>query len=374
MMASTAFASFAVPTISVKQGLSNANVESVLAARDGSVWLGTRDGLNRWNDGQMTLYRKRRAQPSGAAHEIIDSGLPDDFRAPCFRTIAGEFGSPPVAGLAYFEHGRFTPVTTMPGGYVHSIAEDSAGDLWISQDQGFFHLLRGGVVKQIPWAKLERKDLALALAADPLQGGLWLGFSQGGVAYFKDGQVRASYAAADGLGEGRVNGLHIDRDGTLWVATEGGLSRVKNGRVVTLSSQNGLPCRSVHDVVEDDTHSFWLYMACGLVRIARPELDAWVKNPKRTIQATIFDSSDGLRLSAIFGALDPRVGKSKDGRLWCVSEGSVFVIDPRRLDRRRFSFNKLPPPVHIEQITADGKDLRCSPRIAPASASPRSRD
>ena len=368
------FRGFSVTAIPVKQGLTNAYVESVLPDRDGSVWLGTRNGLDRWNDGRLTLYRKRRAQPSGAAHEIIDSGLPDDFQGSVYQDHRGRIWVFSRGGASYFERGRFTPVPTMPGGYAHSVAEDSAGDLWISQDQGFFHLLRGGVVKQIPWANLKRQDLALALAADPLQGGLWLGFSQGGVAYFKDGQVRALYAAADGLGEGRVNGLHIDRDDTLWVATEGGLSRVKNGRVVTLSSQNGLPCSSVHDVVEDDTHSFWLYMACGLVRIARPELDAWVKNPKRTIQATIFDSSDGLRLSAIFGALDPRVGKSKDGRLWCVSEGSVFVIDPRRLDRRRFSFNKLPPPVHIEQITADGKDLRCSPRIAPASASPRSRD
>jgi hypothetical protein len=37
--------------------------------------------------------------------------------------------------------------------------------------------------------------------------------------------------------------------------------------------------------MEDDDHSFWLYTACGLVRIARPELDAWATDPKRTIQA-----------------------------------------------------------------------------------------
>ena len=99
------------------------------------------------------------------------------------------------------------------------------------------------------------------------------------VAYFKDGQIRASYAA-DGLGEGRVTGLQLDRDGTLWAATEGGLSRVKNGRVATLTSKNGLPCDTVHWVMEDDDHSFWLYMACGLVRIARPELDAWAADPQ----------------------------------------------------------------------------------------------
>ncbi len=353
------FRDFSVITIPVKQGLADAYVQSVLPAKDGSVWLGTRDGLDRWYDGHETHYRKRGAQGLGTAREIIDSGLPDDYQASLFQDHRGRIWVFSRGGAARLEGGRFVPVPAMPGGFAHSIAEDSAGDLWISQDQGFFHLLRGSVVEQIPWARLGPRGLALALAPDPLQGGLWLGFSQGGVAYFKGGQVRASYAATDGLGEGRVNGVRLDGDGTLWAATEGGLSRVKDGRIVTLSSQNGLPCNSVHEVVEDDANSVWLYMACGIVRIARAELDAWGGNPKQTIHATVFDTSDGLRLVALAGVLHPRVGKSTDGRLWYVSGGSVFVVDPRRLDRQ-FSFNDLPPPVHVEQITADGKTYDAS--------------
>ena len=75
-------------------------------------------------------------------------------------------------------------------------------------------------------------------------------------------------AGAEGLGEGWVRGFYIDRNGTLWAATEGGLSRIKDGRILTLTSQNGLPCNTVHWMMEDDAHSVWLYLACGLVRIA----------------------------------------------------------------------------------------------------------
>ena len=178
------------------------------------------------------------------------------------------------------------------------------------------------------------------------------------MAYFKDGQVRASYASADGLGEGRVDDLQLDRDGTLWAATEGGLSRVKNGRVATLTSKNGLPCDTVHWVMEDDDHSFWLYTACGLVRIARTELDAWVADPKRTIQTTVFDSSDGVRSHALTSGYSPRVAKSADGKLWFLPCDGVSVIDPRHLP-----FNKLPPPVHIEQITADRKTYDASSNL-----------
>ena len=366
------FRDFAVPTISVRQGLSG-SVGSVLAARDRSVWLGTRDGLNRWNDGQVTVYRKRSAQAvsvgakreqesSGlaaanrssvlpAVREITSSGLPDSGAESLTQDNRGRVCIFTSRGVAYFENGRFILVSAVQDGQVFSSAADSAGNLWISdQNQGLLRLLGGSVVERIPWATLGRRDVGTALFPDPVQGGLWIGFHDGGVAYFKDGQVRASYAGADGLGVGRVNGFQLDGDGTLWAATEGGLSRVKDGRVATLTSRNGLPCDVVTWVMEDDFHSVWMYLACGLVRIARPELDAWATDPNRTIQATVFDSSDGVRSHSFTSGTTPRVAKSADGRLWFLPLDGVSVIDPRHL-----AFNKLPPPVHIEQMIADGK-------------------
>jgi signal transduction histidine kinase/streptogramin lyase len=341
------FRDVSVPTISVKQGLSNASVGSVLAARDGSIWLGTRDGLNRWNDGQVTIYRKR------------NSGLPGDMVGSLFQDDRGRIWVSTSRGVAYFENGRFITVSAVPHGFVHSIAGDSARNVWISHSvDGLFHLLGGSVVERIPWAKLGSGDHAIALFLDPARGGLWLGFRKGGVTSFKDGQVRASYTSADGLGEGAVTSLQLDRDGTLWAATEGGLSRVKNGRVATLTSKNGLPCDTVHWVVEDDAHSFWLDTACGLVRIARPELDAWATDPKRTIQVTVFDTSDGVRSRSDTSGYSPGVARSSDGKLWFLPGDGVSVIDPRHL-----STNKLPPPVHIEQVKADGKTYDLSRRV-----------
>jgi ligand-binding sensor domain-containing protein/signal transduction histidine kinase len=332
------FRDFAVPTISVKQGLSNANVLSVQEARDGSIWLGTASGLNRWKDGQITTYRKG------------NSGLPDDTVESLFQDNRGRIWVSTPRGVAYFEGGRFVSVTALPAGNVWSIAGDDAGNLWISEDSGLFHLREGSVVERIRWGTLQHKDSALAVFPDPSHRGLWLGFRDGGVAYFRDGQVRTSYTRGDGLGGGAVEGLQLDRDGALWAATEGGLSLVKNGRVATLTSENGLPCDTVHGMVEDNDHSFWLDMACGLVRIARSELDAWVAGSKRKIQASVFDSSDGVRSRAVTTQYSPLVARSADGRLWFVLGDGISVLDPRHLP-----FNTLPPPVQIEQITADRK-------------------
>jgi signal transduction histidine kinase len=150
----------------------------------------------------------------------------------------------------------------------------------------------------------------------------------------------------------------LDRDGTLWAATQGGLSRIKDGHVATLTGKNGLPCDAVNWVMEDDAHSFWLGTACGLLRIARSELEAWAGDPKRKIQTTVFDTSDGVRSHATTGSYSPRVAKSKDGKIWFLPFDGVSVIDPQHL-----SFNKLPPPVHIEEIIADRKKYTTSSNL-----------
>src|SRR5262249_34937694 len=152
-----------------------------------------------------------------------------------------------------------------------------------------------------------------------------------------------------------------DRDGTLWAATEGGLSRLKNGRIATLTSANGLPCDGVHWAIEGEDHSFWLYTPCGLVRIARDEMDAWItavdknKETKPTIEVTVFDSSDGVRIRGGAAHWSPQVARSVDGKLWFVTFDGVSVVDPRHLP-----FNRVPPPVHIERFIADRKTYDAS--------------
>src|SRR5262249_1534924 len=233
-----------------------------------------------------------------------------------------------------------------------AIAGDGRGNVWIGDGVfGLFRLMSGNAAQPIPWSRFGGKELgAQTLLPDRADGGLWLGFLEGGIAYFKDGQVRASYTAGDGLGNGRVDDLRFDSSGALWAATEGGLSRIKDSHITTLTSKNGLPCDAVHWSVEGADHFVWLYMPCGLARIAPSELDGWVTDPSRKVQAMTFDGSDGVSSVGTYGGYGPHVTKSPDGKIWFIPSGGVSVIDPRHLP-----YNKLPPPVHIEQVTADGK-------------------
>jgi signal transduction histidine kinase/ligand-binding sensor domain-containing protein len=333
------FRELPVSTISVRQGLSSDATEAVLAATDGSVWLGAHDGLTRWRNGQTTIFRKA-------------NGLPDDAVQALFQDYRGRIWVSSAGGLAYLQDDKFLVASVMPGENVHYITGDKAGNLWLSENKGLLHLREGRLVEQIPWSALGRRPQANVVLSDGEQG-VWLGFwVDGGVSYFKDNQLRASYTTADGLAKGPVPELRLDLDGALWVATEyGGMSRIKDGRIATLTIANGLPCNTINSTVEDDDRSLWLYTACGLVRITRAELDAWIAQPKHRIETTVWDAADGVRLrSSAASEYGPRVAKSNDGKLWFVTGEGFQVVDPHHL-----AMNKLPPPVHIEQVTADGK-------------------
>ena len=336
------FCDVAVAEFSVKQGLSSPRIQSILPDRDAGIWVATRNGVSRLYNGQVTNLN---TSYRGKTSSFTPNSLFQDHSGRVWVSTPFEFG--------YLDNGRFISTTTVPGA-VSAIAEDTAQSLWVANEHvGLFQVSGDKVVQQIPWSTIRRDDYASTMAADP-RGGLWLGFFLGGIAYYSDGQIRASYSTADGVTRGRVADLQLEPDGTLWVATEGGLSRLKNGRIATLTVENGLPCDGVHWVREDHARSFWLYTPCGLVRLARSELDAWIGavdhdiNAKQKVAVTLFDNSDGVSSLATGNHFSPQVAKSTDGKLWFTSGDGVSLVDPDRLP-----FNKLPPPVQVEQLVAD---------------------
>ena len=347
------FRDFSVPTFSAKEGFPAGLSGPILAAKNGSLWVGTADRLINWRNSEVTVD-----DHTGPASNLVvkgvraihDSGLRLQVQG-LLQDSRGRLWVSTLGGFGYMNNDQFVLIKTVPGSTKGSIAEGAGGDLWFSFDDALFHLVDGKNVERIPWDSLGVKEVGGRIAADPLQRGLWLGFSQGGIAYVGHGHIERLYTTSDGLGEGRVSQFRADREGALWASTEGGLSRIKDGHVATLSTKNGLPCDAVHWSQEDADHSVWLYLECGLARVSASEMSAWIADPNRSVPVTLLDRSDGVATkSVLFGGFSAPVTESLDGKLWFSVEDGISVVDPRHL-----SFNKLAPPVHIEQIIADRK-------------------
>jgi signal transduction histidine kinase/ligand-binding sensor domain-containing protein len=335
------FHDYAAVTITGAQGLPDSSVGAVLGAEDGTVWLSSASRVTRWREGHLARYNGR--------------GHPTSQIGSFYQEPHGRIWASFRDGVGYFDNDQFVTIGGVPGGIVNAIVEDPRGTLWLANwTLGLLRVTPTREVERIPWSTFSREDPASRLAVDAKQGGLWIGFTQGGLAFWADGRVRASYTTTHGLGAGRVGDLSVERDGTVWAATQGGLSLVKDGRIVTMTSRSGLPCDGVDSMLEDSAGSVWLYMTCGIARLSRDDLTRWVaaavKDPSAqpTIRASVLDGSDGIRSFSSLSTFSPRAARSGDGKLWFAAQDGISVVDPRHLP-----FNSLLPPVHIEQIIAN---------------------
>ena len=169
-----------------------------------------------------------------------------------FAIYRNEPGLPASGGQALFEDPRGRIWLSNYGGTRHissaTALSQSSGSpdndiISITGDERNLWLSGPGDLGAVPGRPARRrnptgprsapKNRAIGVAD---RGGVWLGHSEdGGVQFFKDGKVRETYTPADGLGTGHVAHLRLDRDGAVWAATRTGLSRIKDGRVRTLT-------------------------------------------------------------------------------------------------------------------------------------------
>ena len=186
-------------------------------------------------------------------------------------------------GVATFEAGSFRRVTPAPRGAITAIAGDYQGGLWLQlwanpSDYGLVHLVNGKVIEEIPWKDLGAEPGA-GLVVDP-DGGVWIGLFHGGFDYIEAGKIRKLQLSEPVAGSRKVFNLYRARDGALWIAGETGLTRFANGRAATLTTANGLPCDVVHWMIDDDVSSYWLFTACGLVRVAQTRVGSMDRRPE----------------------------------------------------------------------------------------------
>src|SRR5262245_238850 len=365
------FRDVAVPSYSVAQGLSNDAVMAVLAANDGSVLIGTFDGLNRCHDGQLTIYRAQHRPTRDGGDEIVARGFPERSHA-MLQDTAGRIWISDRRGAGYLERDRFVAIPGIandPNSFVFAIVEDKRRDIWLVTNDALVHLRNRQVLEHIPWSTFRPdRQAASAAAVDPEGEGLWLAFLAGGVVHVVDGRVQAAYSDANGLGAGRVYHLRVEANGVVWASTQGGMSRIKNGRIATLDAVGGLPCDEVLWSIEDDVGSVWLFMPCGLVRLPRTGIEAWAASiekqgaQRQAVPFKLFSSADGIRLIGHVAAYTPQVTKAPDGSIWFSTTDAVSRLDPRQLRD-----NPLAPPVHIEQVIADRKpyDVSSGVRLPP---------
>ena len=287
-------------TFRSSDGLSSDNVLAVLEDRTGRLWVGTDAGLDRLEAGHFVHLTMKDGLPSGAVRSIYE-----DRRGRLWiGTIAGLPGMRVGGSLAVFDGGRFERVpaqaprapngvmailedrqgtlwlgtagggiarirdgrleSAIPGGgpaagLVWSLAEDSEGSLWIGTQPGGLHRL--GDSRFATWGRRDGlPDEVIESVYEDHRGVLWIGTHFGGVCSLESGQLKC-LSTADGLAHNRVNAILEDPDGDLWLGTEGGLDRLRGGKITAIvhyTTRDGLPADHVNALLRDREGALWV--------------------------------------------------------------------------------------------------------------------
>lgn len=287
--------------------LPDERIYALLGARDGSLWIGTSNGLARWHEGKLTVLAtvgrfgalvEDRRGTIWAGHTRALSELP-----PLCRMESGEFR---CLGAA----------EGFPLRYVGALHEDAQGDLWIGGEGGVcrwrseepecheIEVLEGLADKTGVFSLAMDSDGTLWAGAGPTGtwrlaaggwqgyaepweprlesaallpahgGGLWIGTESHGLLRRTRGRSER-FTRADGLSSDAVTTVFEDREGNLWVTTAGGLDRFRDVEVATLTRSEGLQEGTVLAVTAARRGGVWIAERRSLDHLEGGRISFW---------------------------------------------------------------------------------------------------
>ncbi|MFI5197368.1 MAG: two-component regulator propeller domain-containing protein [Thermoanaerobaculia bacterium] len=337
-----------IATYGKRDGLTNEFVYTVLEDSHGTVWLGTRGGgLNRLRDGRISALTTH----DGLPHDAVSALTQARDGALWIGTAGG--------GVARLKDGRIRVWGKEDGlssNLIRVLLEDRRGALWVGTSGGGLDRLDQGRVTAFTVSDGLAGDTIMDLCEDR-DGVLWIGTTTG-VSRLQDGSFK-TFRASEGLSYA-VRVLKADPDGTLWIGTSGGgLFRMRDGRLSAVTARQGLYDDVVFAILDDGAGNLWMSCNRGLFRVARHELVEFFAGTRASVTCAAYGEADGMKSAECNGGFQPSAWRGRDGRLWFATIRGVAVVDPQAI-----RVNREPPPVVLERIVVDGRDLGAVARQA----------
>lgn len=278
------------------QGLPQDTIRAIAQTPDGYLWLGTREGLARFDGSDFLTFSKS------------DGALPNNTVTTLATGRGGTLWIGTLEGVSRYQNGHFRVYSAsdgLPVGPVNSLVEDHEGVLWVASGGRLFRLEDGKatvfsresvapveivqVVYEDPHQKLwvsgvggllarDGNAFTTILGAKDLKGeyintlletsrGLWMGGSHG-VILMPPGHKLIRFGTKEGLPDESIDALLTDRAGNLWAGTGAGLTRFQNGRFVT-PPRNGSDASAdrVWSMLEDREGDLWIGTNSSLERL-----------------------------------------------------------------------------------------------------------
>ena len=272
--------------LTVADGLPSSHVYKIIEDRRGFVWIGTRDGLARYDGAAFRVWRHDAGDPGSIASNDVPTVYADrDGRIWC----GGDDGLSmldPSAGdrFIHYRHDA-NDVASLSSNDVWAVTSDADGTIWIGGYGGGVDRLdpASGKIAHLHKEAGSTLGLAsenvLALYFDRT-GRLWIGTDVGIDVREANGAIQhIDLSGVAGDGRFNVTSLVDDGDGSLLAGTRHGLLRIGKDGNATVVAGRGLNDAYAYSVVRDAAGELWVGTRNGLDRIdADGRLHSYMEN------------------------------------------------------------------------------------------------
>ena len=198
-----------------------------------------------------------------------------------------------AAGLEQFKHTAWTIEDGAPTN-IQAIAQSRDGYLWLGTTTGAYRF-DGVSFEHIPQPeqKVAQSDSITALLASN-SGDVWLGHLWGGLSVYHDGRLSNANPAPP---HGVVRRIVEDRDGVIWVATDGvrlaGLLRNDHGKWDVLDAKWGLPKSHLQDILAARDGTVWVAFRNHLMVLRHGSRHLEMVNQPLELDSELLEAPDG---------------------------------------------------------------------------------
>jgi signal transduction histidine kinase/CheY-like chemotaxis protein/ligand-binding sensor domain-containing protein/HPt (histidine-containing phosphotransfer) domain-containing protein len=324
------------------EGLPQNSPVTIAQTRDGYLWVGTQEGLARFDGARFTVFDRRIAHQirtnvvtalrgdrqnrlwigTGAGVTLLEQGQFRGFgeNSPLATTLVyeiiedrrGHLWFATEAGLYRYDGGTIERVTLREGvtdGSVRAVHEDHHGVIWFAPAAAGLYRLAAQTAEQVEFDDGSERRLVSAVHEDSF-GVLWVGTDRGRL--YRQSSTGFREVSQGKLGAA-VRALRSDRDGSLWVATMGaGLVRMSGDQFAALDT-GAIPSNDIRALHEDAEGSLWVgAYGGGLVRLRDGKFVSYglAEGLAGNLAWTVAPSADG----GLWVGTDAGLSHYKDGR------------------------------------------------------------
>ncbi len=317
-----------------ENGLPQNTVQSIVQTQDGYLWIGTQEGLARFDGLNFFVFDKENT-PAFKSNDIrflhedkqgrlwistsyglvcrhnsqftsftVNEGLPDNSVGPIVEDTKANVWIGTAGGLSRFENGNFKTFTAEQGlsrNVIQTLCARADGSVLVGTSAGMQSLRDDHFSSfRLPDYVNVANITAIAETEDHM---VWFGTLDGLTL------VNGPNSAPLTLSNNRISTLRLDRAGALWVATSGGVVRVKNGAAETFSAADGLSSNLILSIYEDREGSIWIGTEAGGLNLLKSK------------KFNTFTTKDGLPSDLV-----KAIYQDPQGGIWIGSNGGGLTL------------------------------------------------